>query len=191
MLLQYFLRNFRRRILGTMMVIALAITPAVAQTPLKVYTVTTVNIGSGNKAADFTWTEDGKTVSLSEVGKNKVVFLNFWATWCAPCRKEIPDIIELMAEFPETEFVVIGVSVDRDADVTNTVSKFVRAKKVPYPVIISNDKLIEAYGGISNIPSTFIINKDGTVSEKILGGKTKEEFKAAVKKALSNKTVNK
>ncbi|MFN8361083.1 MAG: TlpA disulfide reductase family protein [Candidatus Kapaibacterium sp.] len=183
MLLQYFLRNFRRRILGTMMVIALAITPAVAQTPLKVYTVTTVNIGSGNKAADFTWTEDGKTVSLSEVGKNKVVFLNFWATWCAPCRKEIPDIIELMAEFPETEFVVIGISVDRDADVAKTVSKFMRAKKIPYRVLISNDKLLEAYGGISDLPTTFILNSDGTIAVKILGGKTKEEFKAAIKKA--------
>jgi len=191
MFLAHFSGNFRRLTLGTMAIIALAIAPTFAQTPPKVFPVSTVSAASGNKVADFTWIEDGKPVSLSEVGKNKVVFLNFWATWCAPCRKEIPDILELMAEFPDTEFIVIGVSVDRDADVTNTVSKFVRAKKVTYPIIISNDKLLEAYGGISNIPSTFIINKDGTVSEKILGGKSKEEFKAAVKKALGNKTTSK
>jgi len=191
MFLTHFSGNFRRLTLGTMAIIALAIAPTFAQTPPKIYTVSAVSSATGNKVADFTWMEDGKPVSLSEIGKNKVVFLNFWATWCAPCRKEIPDILELQAEFPESEFVIIGVSVDRDADVTNTVGKFVRAKKVSYPVIISNDKLIEAYGGISNIPSTFIINKDGTVSEKILGGKSKDEFKAAVKKALGNKTTSK
>lgn len=58
-----------------------------------------------------------------------------------------------------------------------------RAKKIPYRVLISNDKLLEAYGGISDLPTTFILNSDGTIAVKILGGKTKEEFKAAIKKA--------
>jgi thiol-disulfide isomerase/thioredoxin len=154
----------------------------------KIYTVDAVMESAGpGKPADFSWKEGDKTISLSQLAKNKVVFLNFWATWCGPCRKEIPDIIELTKKYPETEFVVLGVSMDREADALNTVGKFVRLKNMPYTVVLGNDKLAEAYGGIGAIPSTFIIAPDGTVSEKIVGARTHDEFVAAVERAMKKK----
>lgn len=192
MIFQHFTGNLRRLMLTSTAAVALMLIPVMAQTPAKVYPVKTVTAAVGNKVADFTWMEGDKQVSLSEIGKNKVVFLNFWATWCAPCRKEIPDIIELSKEFPNTEFVVIGVSMDRDQDAVNTVSRFVRAKNLPYTIVIGDEKLAEAYGGINAIPSTFIISSDGTVSEKIAGMKSKADFLAAIQKAMKHsQTQNK
>ncbi|MBS1537627.1 MAG: TlpA family protein disulfide reductase [Bacteroidetes bacterium] len=192
MIFSHFKGNFRRMLLTSAATFALLVVPVMAQTTPKVYPVKTVTSPVGNKVADFTWMEGDKQVSLSEIGKNKVVFLNFWATWCAPCRKEIPDIIELSKEFPNTEFVVIGVSMDRDQDAINTVSKFVRVKNLPYTVVVGNEALAEAYGGITAIPSTFILTSDGTVSEKISGMKSKAEFITAIQKAMKlNQSQNK
>jgi len=160
---------------------------AQTQTSGKVFTVESVTkIGAG-KAADLTWKDGNKQVNLLQFGAGKVVFLNFWATWCPPCRKEIPDIIELSKEFSEDELQVIGVSMDRDDQAFNTVSKFVRLKNIPYPIIIGNDKVAEAYDGIGAIPTTFIINADGSVNEKIIGARSKEDFKNAILRALKKK----
>jgi thiol-disulfide isomerase/thioredoxin len=192
MIFEHFTGNFRRFMLTSTAAVSIAVFPVMAQTPVKVFPVKTVTAAVGNKVADFTWMDGDKQVSLSEIGKNKVVFLNFWATWCAPCRKEIPDIIELSKELPNTEFVVIGVSMDRDQDAINTVSKFVRAKNLPYTVVVGNEALAEAYGGITAIPSTFILTSDGTISEKIAGMKSKSEFLAAIQKAMKhNQSSNK
>ncbi len=186
MIFQHFRGNIRRLMLTCTAAVALMVVPVIAQSPAKVYPVKTVVAPVSNKVADFTWMEGDKQVSLSEVGKNKVILLNFWATWCAPCRKEIPDLVELSKELPNTEFIVLGVSVDRDQDAINTVSKFARAKNLPYTVIVANDELVKAYGGINAIPSTFILTSEGTVSEKIAGMKSKAEFLAAIQKAMKH-----
>ena len=150
----------------------------------KVYVVEGVTkIGPG-KAADLTWKDAQKGQNLLQYGAGKVVFLNFWATWCPPCRKEIPDIIELSKEFTEDEFMVIGVSMDRDDQAYNTVSKFVRLKNIPYTILVGNDKVAEAYDGIGAIPTTFIINPDGTINEKIVGARSKDDFRNAILRAL-------
>ena len=153
----------------------------------KVYMVDGVEKKGAGKAADLLWKDGTKAQNLLQVGAGKVIFLNFWATWCPPCRKEIPDIIELSKEFSEDELVVLGVSMDRDDQAFNTVSKFVRLKNIPYPIIVGNDKVAEAYDGIGAIPTTFIINADGTINEKIVGGRNKEEFKASILRALKRK----
>ncbi|MFM7339364.1 MAG: TlpA family protein disulfide reductase [Bacteroidota bacterium] len=158
------------------------------QTPAnKVFTVETVTKSASGKAADLSWKDGTKQMNLLQFGAGKVMFLNFWATWCPPCRKEIPDIIELSKEFSEDELMVIGISMDRDDQAYNTVSKFARLKNIPYSILVGNDKVAEAYDGIGAIPTTFIINSDGTINEKIVGQRTKEEFKAAILRALKRK----
>ncbi|MES2766680.1 MAG: TlpA disulfide reductase family protein [Bacteroidota bacterium] len=152
------------------------------------YSITKVGTAGGNKMTDFSWMQNGKTVSLAEVAKGKVVFLNFWATWCPPCRKEIPDIIELSKELPASDFVVVGVSLDSDKDGTTAVSlvdKFAASKGIPYLNVVGNEKLTAAYGGISSIPTTFIIDKSGNIVERITGSQTKQEFLAMISKCLN------
>jgi thiol-disulfide isomerase/thioredoxin len=150
----------------------------------KIFTIESVSNTSPEKAADITWKDGMKQTNLLQLGSGKVMFLNFWATWCPPCRKEIPDIIELSKEFSNDELLVIGISMDKDNQAYNTVSKFARLKNIPYLILIGNDKVAEAYDGINAIPTTFIINADGTVNEKIVGQRTKEEFRAAILRAL-------
>ncbi|MFN5112571.1 MAG: TlpA family protein disulfide reductase, partial [Ignavibacteria bacterium] len=85
------------------------------------------------------------------------------------------------------ELIVIGISMDRDDQAFNTVSKFARLKNIPYSIIVGNDKVAEAYDGIGAIPTTFIVNADGTINEKIVGQRSKEDFKAAILRALKRK----
>lgn len=133
---------------------------------------------------DFSWKEGDKTVSLSTVGKGKVVFLNFWATWCPPCRKEIPDIVEISNEMKNV--VVVGVALERGG--TAKLEDFIDKNNIPYANIIAEDnetmkKLAEAYGGIQYVPTTFII-ANGKIVSKIVGGNSKESFMNEIKKAL-------
>lgn len=137
------------------------------------------------KSADFVWKDGDKSISLSEYGKNKVIFLNFWGTWCGPCRKEIPDIIALQKEFPGTEFVVVGVALERDQDPVATVKNFMKKNNMDYQMVIGNQDITDAFGGITAVPTTFIIGKDFSVVEKLIGMRSKEEFVAAVKRAIA------
>jgi thiol-disulfide isomerase/thioredoxin len=183
------MNKFRGILSAFIALFCLTSTDIFAQTPSagKVFTVETVVKSGTGKAADLIWKDGTKPVNLLQFGAGKVMFLNFWATWCPPCRKEIPDIIELSKEFSEDELLVIGISMDRDDQAFNTVSKFVRLKNIPYPIIIGNDKVAEAYDGIGAIPTTFIVNADGTVNEKIIGARSKEDFRNAILRALKKK----
>ncbi|HYF04283.1 MAG TPA: TlpA disulfide reductase family protein [Patescibacteria group bacterium] len=162
------------------------VTPAAepAQSTSRVYQITNVSASAGNKLTDFSWTQDGRTVSLSEVGKGKVVFLNFWATWCGPCRKEIPDIIELSKELPAQDFVAVGVALDNTANAASLVNNYVTSKNMTYLNLLGNQKVTEAYGGITSIPTTFIFDKNGNQVEKIVGSQSKQEFLASISKYL-------
>lgn len=136
------------------------------------------------KVADFTWKDGDKTVTLSEFAKNKVILLNFWGTWCPPCRKELPDIIALQKEFPETEFVIVGIAIERDKDPVTTVRNFMKKNNMDYQMIIGNQEITDAYGGITSVPTTFIIRKDFTLSEQLIGMRSKADFEAAIRKAM-------
>jgi thiol-disulfide isomerase/thioredoxin len=129
------------------------------------------------KAPDFTWfDESGKQVSFSEISKGKPVLVNFWATWCAPCVRETPDLVELHNEYTSKGALVIGISTDRDDDALNLVSDFVKEKSVTYPIVIDNGELEEAFGGLRGYPTTFYIDKDGNIVKKFIGIQTKEKF---------------
>lgn len=141
--------------------------------------VVSVETKDGQQAPNFVWyDESGKQVSFSDVAKGKPVLINFWATWCGPCIKEMPDLVALHEEYKAKGALVIGISVDKDSDVLTLVSDFVKDKKVPYPIIIDNGELENAFGGLRGIPTTFYINKEGTIVKKLVGLQTKEKFAA-------------
>ena len=136
------------------------------------------------KSVNFSWLHNGNTRTFEELTKGKVVFLNFWGTWCPPCRAEIPDIIEIYNELNGNDFTVVGIAMERDANPKGTVSKYVNAAKIPYMNFIATSDIIRAYGGVQFVPTTFIIAKDGSISEVIQGKKSKEEFLQSIRRAM-------
>ena len=153
----------------------------------KVIKISSVGNRQPGKAVNFTWNENGKDISFADFTKNKVVFLNFWATWCGPCKMEIPEIIELCKEMQPKGVVFLGVSLDRgktDDQVFELITKFVSDKKINYTNFIGNEKISSAYGGITSIPTTMIIDKEGNVIETIVGARNKAAFKASIEKAM-------
>jgi cytochrome c biogenesis protein CcmG/thiol:disulfide interchange protein DsbE len=107
----------------------------------------------------------GKSLSLDQF-KDRVVVLNFWATWCAPCRTEIPGFVNLMNRYQREGLVVIGISMD---DSPVPVLEFSRQFKVNYPMTLGNEKLAELYGGIMSLPITFLIGRNGQIYAKYIG----------------------
>lgn len=102
----------------------------------------------------------GKRVQLSDF-QGKVVLLNFWATWCGPCKTEIPWFAEFEREFAGKGFEVVGIAMDDDG--WPVVKPFVAAQKVPYPVLLGDDGVSQLYGGVEALPTTFLIGRDGKV----------------------------
>ena len=124
---------------------------------------------------------NGRTVTLSSL-KGKVVLLNFWATWCPPCRTEIPDLIALQKKYADDGVVVVGVSLDETG--SSAVKSFVAKNGINYPVVMGDQRTASAYGGITAIPTTFVIDRGGKVVGEIQGGADLAGFEAAIKPAL-------
>lgn len=129
-----------------------------------------------DRAPDFAWRNTaGKRVTFKEFHKT-VTVVNFWATWCGPCRREIPDLQQIHNEYAAKGVQVIGISVDRGPSVLNDVAEFAVKFKMTYPVVIDNGELERIYGNIRAIPTTFVINKDGKIVERLIGMRPKEVF---------------
>jgi len=123
-------------------------------------------IGHPEAAPDFLLSSlDGKPVSL--VGaKGKVVLLNFWATWCGPCRAEIPDLVELQKRYADS-LQIIGLAVD--VDDSTEVKAFAESFGVNYPIAVASDEVRIKYGGISALPTSFLIDPQGGIVQKHTG----------------------
>jgi thiol-disulfide isomerase/thioredoxin len=103
-----------------------------------------------------------------------VVLIDFWATWCPPCRKGIPELVEMQKKYGSEKFIVLGISVDQDDE--NKVRDFARNFQINYPVLFYTPEVIDAYGGIEAIPTTFVVDKQGKVRQWVQGYRPKEFF---------------
>ncbi len=152
----------------------------------QVYTIKSVGTPEAGKAVDFTWEANGKEVTFAKFTKGKVVLINFWGTWCPPCRREIPDLVKLHNDLKDKDVVMIGIALERNPNQAFLqVTNFAKSQNMTYLQFLpqSND-IINAYGGINAVPTTFIIDKSGKISETIVGMRDYNTFLAAVKKAL-------
>jgi thiol-disulfide isomerase/thioredoxin len=142
--------------------------------------------GNGNHplAPEFTLTDIfGNKLSLSDY-KGKVVMLDFWATWCGPCRIEIPGFVELQDRYRDQGFTIIGISMDDSAE---PVMEFYKQFKMNYPVAVGNDSLGALYGGIFGMPTTFLIGRDGRIYSKHVGASNVDVFEEEVKVLIAAK----
>lgn len=122
----------------------------------------------------------GKPISLADY-KGKVVLLDFWATWCAPCKVEIPHFIELQKKYGPQGLQIVGLSIDDDPD---KVKAFAQKIGMNYPVAVVDEKVTDQYGGVFGLPIGFVINKDGMIVAKHVGETKPEVFEEEVKRAL-------
>lgn len=153
----------------------------------QVLTVKSVSKSEKDKLIDFTYMEDGKEKSFSDLAKGKIVFLNFWGTWCPPCRAEIPDIIKINKELAGKDILMVGVALERQTtkDKYAAVSNFHSKNKMNYINFVDEDlKLSSAYGGMKYVPTTLMINKKGEIVEVIQGMRSYEAFMESINKVL-------
>ncbi len=121
-------------------------------------------------APDFTLkTLRGEEITLSKL-KGKPVLLDFWATWCGPCRESIPHLIYLYKTYQGKGAEVIGISMDKGE--TERVKNFVMSMDIPYPIMIASAEVVQKYR-VANLPTTFFIDKEGKIHEKIVGFNSK------------------
>ena len=136
----------------------------------------------GDKAPNFALKSvDGKTVKLSDY-KGKIVIIDFWATWCPPCRRGIPDLISIQKEFKK-DVVVIGVSLDAEKTIKD-VPGFIKDYGINYPIVYGDDKITIDYGGIRSIPTSFVVDKKGNVVDSHIGLVDKDVFVSKIKELL-------
>jgi peroxiredoxin len=125
---------------------------------------------------------DGKTMRLSDL-RGKAVLLNFWATWCVPCKIEMPWFVDLQKQYGSQGLQIVGVAMD-DAS-KEDIGKFAQDMGVNYPILIGKESVGDQYGGVPALPETFLIGRDGKVVDKIIGLKGKAEIEDAIKKMLN------
>lgn len=135
-----------------------------------------------NPAPDFELKDaGGKPVRLADY-KGKVVLLNFWATWCGPCKFEIPWFIEFQKTYKDRGFTVIGVSLDEEG--WEVVKPYLEAKQVNYPVVIGSEEVDQKYGGIEALPTSFLLDRDGRIAATHVGLVSKSQYEDDIKKLL-------
>jgi peroxiredoxin len=138
-----------------------------------------------NQAPDFTLDDaNGQPVTLSEF-RGKVVLLNFWATWCTPCRIEIPWFVDMEREFKDEGFAVIGVSMDEDG--WEVVKPFMDNLKVNYRMVLGTEELAQLYSGVQALPTSFIIDRDGRIATTHAGIVSRKTFEEEIRALLDNK----
>ena len=130
-------------------------------------------VEKGDQAPDFSLPDlAGNTTILSQL-RGKVVLVNFFTVWCQPCRHEMPDLNAIYKESREKGVVVLGICLNADP---KQLQVLVKQLQLDYPVLLGTEKVSKDYGDIVAVPTTFILNKEGKIAEKITGPRKKEEF---------------
>ncbi len=125
-------------------------------------------VTGGGEAPDFTLSNlQGGSMTLSKL-RGKVVLVEFWATWCLPCRESVPELNKVYEKFKDKNFELLGISVDRGGDALSRVRAFVKEYAIIYPIMVDSGTVNVAYG-VSGIPAMFIIDKEGKVVSRHMG----------------------
>ncbi len=147
----------------------------------------------GNKPAepDVTFKDlDGKDVTLASL-KGKVVVVNFWATWCDPCREEIPWLIEFQQKYADKGFTLLGVAMDEEGK--PVVQPFVQTTPfdvnghpttMNYPIVLGNDDLAAKFGGLLGLPTSIVISRDGKIEKRYIGSVSKQALDKDIQSLL-------
>jgi peroxiredoxin len=139
-------------------------------------------------APDFSLKDaSGASVKLSDY-RGKVVLLNFWATWCGPCEEEIPWFIGFQQEFKDRDFAVLGISVDEDG--WDAVKPFVARRKVNYQVVLGGEEVSQIYGDVENLPTTFIIDREGRIARTHIGLVSRNTYKQEILQLMGSPKQN-
>jgi cytochrome c biogenesis protein CcmG/thiol:disulfide interchange protein DsbE len=155
---------------------------ACSEPRVKANTVTAAN--ERRRAPEFTLKDgDGRTVHLADY-RGKVVVLDFWATWCGPCRIEIPWFTEFERKNKSRGFEVLGVAMDDDG--WSAVKPFLKELSVNYRVVLGDDKTADQYGGVDALPTTFLIDRDGRIASAHVGLTGRREFEDAIEQLLQD-----
>jgi peroxiredoxin len=145
----------------------------------------TSHLRLSSPAPDFSLESlDGKTMRLSDF-RGKAVLLNFWATWCGPCKIEMPWFVDFQKQYGSQGLQIVGVAMD-DAS-KEDIGKFANDMGVNYPILIGKEAVGDQYGGVPALPETFLIARDGKIMDKIIGLRGKAEIEDAIKKALDTR----
>ncbi len=137
----------------------------------------------GTKAPNFELADlSGKKVQLSDFA-GKIVILDFWATWCGPCRAEVPDLVKLQSKYADKGVIVVGLSLD--AEGASVVRPFVDEFKVNYPMLLASPETARQFGGIIGIPTTFVVDRQGRITRKFFGRVEARTFEDAIRPLLA------
>jgi peroxiredoxin len=179
-------RSGRRWALAAVAALALALLtfPMLTSNPGDVTHVADIDLpenavcsGEGAANYDFTLTgPEGDTVSLADY-KGQVILLNFWGTWCPPCRVEVPAFVEVQEAYRDRGFVIVGVAVE---DTAEAVRAFASEMRINYPLAMTQDDIEHAYGPIYGLPLSYIIARDGSICRKHFGELTRERVEKEI-----------
>jgi thiol-disulfide isomerase/thioredoxin len=154
------------------------------------YHATTGRLGGklrGQVAPDFELqTLDGKNAKLSDF-RGKAVLLNFWATWCGPCKIEMPWFVELQKQYGPQGLQIVGVAMDDSS--TEDIAKFVKEMDVNYPILLGKESVGQSYGGVGVLPTTFFIDRDGKFVAREFGLQSRSVFVDHIKQALNGQSA--
>ena len=124
---------------------------------------------------------EGNLVSSSDFD-GKVILLNFWATWCGPCKTEIPDLVKLYENYKDRGFAVVSIAISSGS--ANKVKKFAERWKMNYPILMGDARVVRAYGGIRGVPTTFVIDSKGNIQGAFLGPRPYKTFEKVISPLL-------
>lgn len=141
---------------------------------------------AGKPAPDFelkVLEGQGKTLTLSSL-KGKAVLVNFWATWCEPCKVEMPWLINLQKKYGPQGLQIVGIAMDDTSE--KTISEFTHKMGVNYPVVIGTEKVADLYGGIDGMPTLFFVDRSGKITDYELGLRSLSIIEDNIKKSLDS-----